>query len=447
MRDSSFSVVEVRLVIREDCHHAARLAAELTKAPQSLQRNQGESVVGAMVCRRHAVPYGPEVSQMKAHPERLLRDATGQDNVEEAVRYIAEGLFLRPKVPTTEILHALCQTADVEHDPGLTAVRRLAREVAQSDLNTSAELLSPELVTPPSVYRDALEVLASKCPGGTLASEVSFRSVVAAQRQDENVMRTLAAVAGMTWTELATRARLPSSQLPTGPWRPELVEQAFRVIDAVVNDQIPAHLDGGFAARPIELLGDPDITVGACVGWTHIEQMRTSGVPYSALLAQRTEGGAWRAHRDRIGNRYVSRIADRFCTMLDAAGVRHFKTAKVGGNVSRSEVRSMIGGGEEQVAVITTDDAGVPEVAVCVSLANDGGSVGKTWRRLAGVPGTLTVDAAVIVAGLGWSVRNETAQLASAFGGRLCSERNMSQLAAMMSDSGSLSVEGDNECP
>ncbi len=221
-------------------------------------------------------------------PEQLLLSATRQTDVDQAISYIAEGLYIDPKVELPRVLRALCALAQLDSSEGLAALRRIAREVAHSNLNTAAVLLKPGFITPPSKYRRAQDALASKTASRSLGSGLTYKTVLAAQRANSHVIATLAAVAGLSWSDLVERAGLSSPRSADGPWTPEAVRLAFEVINEIVCDRVQANFSEGFASRPIELLGDPDVRVSGRSGWAAIEEFRTRGVPYEVLLEQRT---------------------------------------------------------------------------------------------------------------------------------------------------------------
>ncbi len=363
---------------------------------------------------------------------KLMLEATGQEDLPGAVSYIAEGLFIDPEVDRTELMRALCATTDPTDEAARTALRQLAREVSRSDLDTAAVLLRPDLVTPPSVYRRALDTLAQKCPSRSLAGGVTYRTLLAAQRDNADVLRTLAAVAGLSFKELVLRAKLPFSRNPDSAREPKEVEQLFEIIDDIICDRVRVDLPGGFPARPMELLADPDVTRPGRSGWGEIERFRTTGVPYQALLAQRVEGGAWRTHRDRTGRKHAHIIAEDLCRRLEEAGVDHLRSTNCGGAVAGSSVEQLLDGGGEQVGVVALAPDQRPLMAIVISVANDGGSASKSGLRTARLAQALTTPVAAVVAGLGWAGRNETADLARMVQGRLFSEKNMTRLVQML---------------
>lgn len=371
---------------------------------------------------------GGQGDATECSPEQVLLCATRQADVNQAINYIAEGLYLDARFDHPQVLRALCALAPVSGSTGLAAVRRLAREVAHSKLNTAAVLLKPGLITPPSEYRGALDVLAAKSASRSLGDGITYRTVLAAQRVNSHVIPTLAAIAGLSWSDLVQRAGLTHPRSADGPWTPEAARLAFDVIEDIVLDRVRADISDGFPSRPIELLGDPDIGVSGRCGWAVVEEFRTRGVPYEVLLAQRIEGGAWRTHRDRTGGKYSHVLADELCVLLDRAGVKYLRAKNCGGALSAAQIEENVGGGGDQVALIVLNEREQPTDVLAISVANDGGSAAKSGARLAKLPDRVNVPVSALVAGLGWAARNETADLALALSGRLFSDANMPSL-------------------
>jgi hypothetical protein len=364
---------------------------------------------------------------MEMNAETHLLEVTGQSDLKAAVAYLAEGHFVAASRDRSRILRALCSIDEKDLAKWSAALKRFAREVATSTLNTASVLLKPDLITPPSAYRHSLDVLASKCPSKSIGGGLDYKAVVAAQREDSNVISTLGAIAGIAWGDLIQRAELPSPSQPDGVWTQEGVKKVFNVINAIICNTAKSTIPNGIPARPIELLGDPKVTENPLAGWAQIEAFRIGGVPYEILLAQRAEGGAWRTHRDRTGSKFAIAIADELCAKLMEASVQVLRARKCGGKVSAQRIKMLVGGGVDQVALILVRDDGRPFGVVAISVANDGGSAAKSGARLRGFPARVNVPVFLVVAGYGWSGRNETAELATEVGGRIFSEGRVSE--------------------
>lgn len=94
-------------------------------------------------------------------PASVVLGATERETLEEAIAWIAEGHPLNPESGLRAVLQAIIaldrKSADAEQ-----AIRRLAREISQSDLDTASVLLNVDAITPPTYYRSALDTLAWK---------------------------------------------------------------------------------------------------------------------------------------------------------------------------------------------------------------------------------------------------------------------------------------------
>ncbi|MEI6566951.1 MAG: hypothetical protein WCR20_09750, partial [Verrucomicrobiota bacterium] len=245
-------------------------------------------------------------------------------------------------------------------------------------------------------------------------------------------MTTLAAIVGLSGSELIQRANLATPSNPSGTWPPDSIRLAFEVVDDIVCNRVLPPLSNGLPSRPIELLGDPKVTENQKSGWAEIEKFRTMGIPYEVLLAQRIEGGAWRTHRDRTGSKFAVTIAEELCQKLEEAGINVLRTRNCGGHLTSNQVEAMVGGGGDQVALIILNKENTPTSVVAISVANDGGSAAKSGARLATLPPRVNVPTSILVSGFGWSGRNETAELARLVEGRLYSDSTITEFISAM---------------
>ena len=122
-------------------------------------------------------------------------------------------------------------------------------------------------------------------------------------------MEVLCVVAGITFDEL--RDRLPGVALPggcEGRLGHGSAQPGFREIDSIVRGAATATVSDAMPTMPVELVervAGPD----AGRGWARIEELRTGGVPYEILLAQRVVGSAWGQHRNRTSRRPTRAVA------------------------------------------------------------------------------------------------------------------------------------------
>ena len=105
------------------------------------------------------------------------------------------------------------------------------------------------------------------------------------------------------------------------------------------------------------------------------------------------------------------------------------------GKAALSLVRSASAGdkGAGQVNILVGTRAAW-HAAVAVSVASDGGTANESGKALLELPGRLAVPVAVVLVGLGWSGRNETAALAKALDGRVFTEQSLGELVDVLSE-------------
>jgi len=345
----------------------------------------------------------------------VLKKATGRTTIPDALSWLGDGHPIEHGSDLHEVVRALVfqvnDSADYDH-----ALRRIARLIAVSHLDTATVLFGVESIVPAAQFARSLHLLASRCPGGTLA-RITPSTLIRSQREDPFALETLAAVAGLSYNELAERVpELPATA--AGPFTPSQLRSAFATVDSIVRGEVTTTWPGAIPAMPIELL--PDIGLGRN-GWEAIEDMRTLGVPYEVLLAQRAAGGAWLAHRNRTSNKVASFLADALCQELKAHGAVIRRSTSLGGETT-PKVLGELTGCDKQLGLVVVDRRGNAKFGVIFSVARDSGTASKNASRLRGMRRPSAFPIAIVVAGPGWAARNETAELAASFGGRLYSD-------------------------
>lgn len=352
----------------------------------------------------------------------LLR-ATRRATIDDALTWIGDDHTLERDTDLHRLLRAVVSSGKGRPEQ-TRALRQLARVVAASELDSAAVLFGADGIVPASHFRNTLAELASVCPTKTLAG-ITAGAVLAAQRSDPFTIEALCAVAGLSYKELTERvAELPANA--AGPFGPSQVRRAFQAIDAVVRGATATDWPGAVAARPVELM--PRVGLGRD-GWDAVEALRVGGVPYDVLLAQRAAGGSWLAHRNRTSAKLGLLLADRLCQELRARGLDFRRSNSVGGEVMSSAICKLTGCDRQLGLVVLHPKLDVPAFGVIFSSARDGGTASKNAGRLRTMKRAPGLRIAVVVAGPGWAARNETADLALAFGGYLYSERSISELA------------------
>lgn len=357
----------------------------------------------------------------------LLLNATGRGHFGDALQWIAEE---RPVTGglSGEVLTVLVRAADAGWPGAEAALRIAARAALHSTLDTSADLVATDMITPPHEYQNALAAVAERTASGEL-TDITVQAVGAAQHHNDRVIETLALVAGLSWRDLRDRCEARGVNLPgkpQGPWAVSQIRAAFQVVDEIVTGRVQPRLAGAVGARPLELL------LPKASSWRDVETLRTGGVSYGTLLAQRDVGSAWSAHRNRTNTQISRLMILQVLAALNEAGVRYWSTEGPT-SVPQSflaKKAGVSGKAPGQLSVVTQRPDGSPASAVFVAIARDGGTARKTAATFLKLPDVLPLPALMVLLGGGWAERGESDRLIRAFGGRIYTEHTLLALAA-----------------
>lgn len=377
-----------------------------------------------------------------ADAESYLRRATRRGSTRDALKWVEEGRTMPASIRIRELLSALATIARHPDggvaDLGRQALRAARHIYLQSEIDPSSELLDIDTVTPPGLYRKALENLAGLTGSGTLG-DVNVTAVYIAQRQDPHVIPTLCAAAGLTYGELRDRADVTLPTTPDRTWSVPQVSAAFAVIDCVVRGTAIPRNPAAVALRPVEMLFAND---EAPYGWDLVEHMRSAGAPYEVLLAQRVVGTSWGAHRNSTSTKVQAQVTDELCQLLDQHGVRYRRLKR---NKAAKEMLATLAVARDELLKESPKDASsvsnqvtvVAEPAgqahaIAVSVATDGGTANKSGSKLMQLPAKFRVPVAVVLIGPGWAKRTETVDLVQTFEGRTYTELTLDQLVRDM---------------
>lgn len=150
-------------------------------------------------------------------------------------------------------------------------------------------------------------------------------------------------------------------------------------------------------------------------------------------MAQRDVGSAWSAHRNRT-NREISRLMVlRLLEALDAVGVSYWSTDGKHHVPKKFLAGKAMKQGKTlgQLSVVTRDSEGKGRYAVLIAVARDGGTARKSAATVLKLPERLVLPGVAVLLDAGWSERGESDDLVRAFAGRVYTERNLPDLAAM----------------
>lgn len=357
----------------------------------------------------------------RATPQDRLLAATRRATLAEALAWIADGY---PLSGNAQLL--IRDLAALDSSPAVqSAAQTLTRQLSQSSFDSASVLFRTDTVATPGDFRRALDRLAALSPDHSLGT-VNANSVIAAQRDDPFTIEALCSVAGLSYTDLQERvAGLPGS--PRSSWTPSQVKSAFAVIDGIVSGSVKTEVAGAVAMRPIDLLSE---IAGSrsLAGWALVEDQRVRGVSYETLLAQRAAGGAWLAHRNSTSSMLNQPLAQRLAEALDDRGISYRRSSSLGGDVQPSLLQKLAKS-DAQIGLLVVDRRGEPRYAVAFSSARDSGTARKNAGSLRNMRRDQRLPMAIVVSGRGWAQRNETADLALAFGGRLFADSAINALA------------------
>ncbi|WP_144832535.1 hypothetical protein [Microbacterium sp. BH-3-3-3] len=345
---------------------------------------------------------------------RVLRACTGKLNASSAIAWVAEGRRLTTN-DSRQLLGPLLKATSSQLPLADEALWRVSRDLLASDVDSSA--MSGEVALTPTQCDAALRLLAAFRP----LSAVRGDDLQRAFAQDTNVMEVFLQIAGLTWKDAR---RLSSVELPAEP-SPFLTPLQFASIVALVHF---ARVTRGRA--PVEVITS-DLPPDEVLDSSH-----ANGVSLGTLLAQRAAGGTWLAHRSRTSASVRIDVVSDICDDLQAAGVPFRASIK-----DRPYTKSARYLSEEvcapgkrigQLAIVVRSSNGTPAAAVCVAVAQDGGTARKTAATLLPVPLALTIPAYLLLAGPGWQSRTETLGLFHAFEGRVFTDRGRTDLVAAL---------------
>jgi hypothetical protein len=357
--------------------------------------------------------------------ERILLAATHRRTVANALSWIAEGHALDESVSLNSVVEAVLEAERVGAN-AREAVVAISQRLTRSLLDPATMLFDQGLMPSARTLREALDVLASKCSSGSLDS-VTATAVRNAQHAHNGVMETLCALAGITFDELGDR--MAEVALPgdvKGAWNTVQLNRAFEELDSIVRGTTTSGAADALPTRPVELVervAGPD----AAGGWERIEALRTGGVPYEILLAQRIVGSSWGQHRNRTSKRPTRAVALDLRERVRARGCDVLLVSGYGGDTSQADVNELVGGSGDIGLVVRTTGDYRPFYAVTFTLAKDGGSArksGGTKIKMA----RPRVPVAVVALGPGWAQRRETADLVRSFEGAIFTELTLDAL-------------------
>lgn len=340
--------------------------------------------------------------------------------MQDAIAWIAEEHPISHDANWSQLLRAIVLVAGSD-DSADVAIRRVVREATRSEVDTAKVIFDHENIVHPSEYASALNELLARSCDGTLGS-LTARDVLRAQSANPLCIETLCLAVGVTYSD-AVDWYCPGST----PWSLGSVRELLEYLRVLVEGRLEAPYRSAVPARAIELLA-----LGHS-GWALVDQLRTEGVPYEVLLAQRAVGGAWLAHKNKTSNFPNSAAADALCSQLSNRCIDYRRASTVGGSSRQRDLQELAGIPKKQIGVVVVNSSGQATFAVAFSSARDGGTARANGDGLLQIPVT-GVPLALMLTGLGWATRPETDRLARKFGGRLYTEQTIDDLVATIEE-------------
>lgn len=162
-----------------------------------------------------------------------------------------------------------------------------------------------------------------------------------AQNVDERSVETLCHVVGVAYGDAKKWFA------PSGSWNEDNIRKLLAYFDGLVEGRGDRVVPNTEPSRAIELLETG--------GWARLDQLRTDGVPYSLLLAQRAVGGAWLQHKNQTATRLNAVTARLVCDELSARDIAFLRATTVGGTVKQADLQERSGVPDKRVGVVILD--------------------------------------------------------------------------------------------
>jgi len=352
-------------------------------------------------------------------PEAVVLEATGRHAIGDAIAWLAEDHPMPAGTNWTRLLQSLVAVAGTG-DVATRAMRRVVKEAARSDVDTSKVVFNYENLAKASDYRGALDELVSRSPDGTLGG-LTARELLRAQYANDLAVETLCLAAGVTHSDAKDWFQVGSSG-----WTQAQLAELLRYLNDLLTGTIQSPIPNSVPARAVELM--PSVADG----WRVLDTLQRSGVPYEVLLAQRAVGGAWLAHKNTTSSFPNMAAADALCERLSARGIDFRRASTVGGSARQTDLQELSGIHKKQIGLVIVAEEEA-RFAVAFSSARDGGTARANGDGLMQIPVT-DLPFALLLTGLGWASRPETDRLARRFAGRLFTERNLDHLVECIAE-------------
>lgn len=314
-----------------------------------------------------------------------------------------------------QLLRALIQVLDESSQTDVAALRRVTREVTRSEFDTSRVIFDPESVPAPAQFAAAMDELVARSEDGTLGG-LTPRGLLRAHYAHPLALETICLAVGVAFNDAKSWFG------PSGDsWTIEQITKLLAYLDDLVEGRVSSRIPNTESARAIELVDEPT------GGWRLLDHLRTGGVPYELLLAQRFVGGAWLLHKNKTSKFTNGAPANSLCGELERRGIDFRRSTIIGGEAKQKDLQELSGIPDKRVGVVVLGHHGTAAFAIAFSSARDGGTARANGDGLLKIPVT-PLPFAIVLTGPGWALRPETDRLALRFAGRLFTENSISEL-------------------
>jgi len=347
--------------------------------------------------------------------------ATGRAELGDAIAWLAEDHPMPERTDWGWLLRALAEIMDTSSPLDARAIRRVTREATRSDLDTSRIVCDAQSVPPPTEFANAMTALVEHSEDGSLAS-LTPNGLWHAQHDHPLVVETICLAVGIAYSDAQDWF-----SHSTGEWTMEQITELFNYIDDLVKGNLNSPIPGCEMARGVELICNPP------GGWEMLDELRSGGVPYELLLAQRYVGGVWLLHKNKTSGFLNSIVADMLCNKLETQGIDVRRAKTVGGPARQKDLQELSGIADKRVAIVTVGTNGRPTFGVAFSSARNGGTARANGDGLLQIPKT-SLPFAIVLTGPGWSHRSETDRLVPRYAGRLFTEHSLDELGECIAE-------------
>jgi hypothetical protein len=339
-----------------------------------------------------------------------ILEATGRATLAEGVAWLAEGHPVPSDTSWTQLLRALVESGGEEVDS--KALFRVTSEVARSDFDTSRVLFATEDLPKPEAFAEAIEVLLAQSENGSF-SGLTARGLLLAQNANSLAIEAFCLAVGVSVADA-------QDWFGGRSWTEKRLAGLLKYLDELVSGKVESQIPGAIPACAPELMAGDG-------GWEKIDDLNANGVSYAELLAQRAVNGPWLAHKNKTSKWPSRAVANGVGARLGERGIDFKRASTVGGRVRQQDLQELSKVFDKRVGVVTLDSEGHPTFAITFSAARDGGTARANGDGLLQIPET-SLPHALVLTGLGWASRQETARLALRFDGLIFSERSIDDL-------------------